>query len=217
MSEYIKNLKILRNRAASNSLGEGISESDSKLIKSALSKVISQDDFIEDVFVNFYESIINDDLEVDFKSILGAPDYEGASMYSRLCIGEAKSIKNLPTNIRIGTWVLNALKFVDYIVVHYIQVVKEEVPDNGLIENDNTSYGDERLRYKMLQRYEHSVSNAGSWLLDMYDLRTRLVHNTQIEKQTNRHVFKIENYSQISRSAAKLYPRILKTFQIVYK
>jgi len=219
MNEYIDNLKRLRDLTQKQELNTAeLSRADLRTLKSALSKTIEgQMEVHEDSFVQFYESVIQDDLEVNFSSILGDENYTNASTYAEVCLGVAKTISKLPKDVRVGTWILNSLKFIDFIVVHYIQEIKKEIPDNALIENDKVKYGDEKLRYKMLQRYEVNISHAGSWLLSMYEIRTRIVHNTQKEKATDKHIFRVENYHEISKKATKLYSKILVVFKVVYK
>lgn len=216
MSNYLENIRRIKSLADESKLGNHMTEKTFKIIAQVFQEKLANEEGIQHSFIVFYEDVISDDLVVDFSNILSEDDYNDASEFSSSCLQITSSIQRLPKDMTVGTWILYALKFIDYIVIHYIQEVKKEIPDNNLIPNDQVNYGEERLRYKMLARYGDEFKNVSNWLDRLYSFRTRIHHNTLVNKKSGRHSLRLENHNRISQDTLKIYPKILNAFKVAY-
>ena len=104
---------------------KGIIDSDDNLstkMKSIVSdlvdeKIIHISDSADN-FVIFYEDVIQRELSVPFNEILSEQEYNGSSEHAKVCLTLCNQFRNLPKDIKIGAWLSDALKFIDYLILH---------------------------------------------------------------------------------------------------
>ncbi|WP_179354728.1 hypothetical protein [Winogradskyella vidalii] len=170
-----------------------------------------------DFFVIFYEDVIQKELSIAFNEVLSEQDYNGASEHARVCLTLCSQFKNLPENIKVGAWLSDALKFIDYLILHYIQEIRKDAINPDDYAGEKSKYGEERRRYDKMKSYEKPISNAGSWMDDLYLIRNRIQHNTTVDKKSGKHTLKLLNYSQIRKSISEKYPTTLNLIEYIYK
>jgi hypothetical protein len=153
--------------------------------------------------------VISCSLEYNFQITLGIPYFKNASDDAKSCIHICNDFYKLSSWSIIG-WLPNALKFVDNIVLHYLQESLKEVP--------KTYYnaGVEKGRYIHLSEKAGVVSAAGYELKELYDLRNELEHRTIIYPD-GRQELVTPKRNKVRQIVLKLYPEVLKRILITYK
>ncbi|MFC5044682.1 hypothetical protein ACFSTE_22490 [Aquimarina hainanensis] len=179
-------------------------------------KIINVSDS-DDNFILFYEDVIQRELAVNFNEILSEQEYIGSSEHATVCLTLCPKFQNLPKNIKVGAWLSDALKFVDYLVLHYIQEIRNDTINPEDYTGDKNNYGEERRRYDKMKSYEQPISNAGSWLEQLYVIRSRVQHNTTVDKKSGKHTLKLLNYNQIQKTISVKYPKTLELIEFIYK
>jgi len=170
-----------------------------------------------DTFIIFYEDVIQKDLSIQFNQVLSEQDYTGTSEHARVCLTLCNEFRNLPKDVKVGAWLSDALKFIDYLILHYIQDIRNDTINPDDYTGDKSNYGEERRRYDKMKSYEKPISNAGSWLEDLYGIRNRVQHNTTVDRKSGKHALKLLNYNQIQKTISEKYPMTLNLIEYIYK
>lgn len=164
----------------------------------------------ENPFVYFYEDIILSSLNFDFQLAIGKPNYRNASDDALTCLNMCAEFRKL-SGWNVSGWLNNALKFIDNIVLHYIQNICCEIPEK------HQNSGIEKSRYIQLSlKKDKDISVAGSVLKDLYDLRNKLEHRTIIHSNGQQELIPPKR-NKVRRIVVKLYPDALKRVLRVYK
>ncbi|MDR1898099.1 MAG: hypothetical protein LBR10_15060, partial [Prevotellaceae bacterium] len=130
-------------------------------------------DITANPFVCFYEDVIANPMSFNFQPVLGEAIYKNASDDALSCLKICDNFNKLSSWSVIG-WLPNALKFVDNIVLHYIQDLCKEIPKSY------SNAGIEKARYIQLSEKTGDISVAGATLKNLYDVRNKLEHRTKI-------------------------------------
>lgn len=171
----------------------------------------------EHTFIDFIEDVIEDKLEIKFSEIMKKEDYENANEHAGACLAIASQFKLLPKTPLLGSWLAEALKFIDYIILDYIQSQRNDLINPDDYKGEKSNLGEERQRYDKLKSYEQPISNAGAWLDKLYLIRNRMQHNTIVDKTSGEHKLKLPLYNQMDRSIRKYYPKTMKLIIHVYE
>lgn len=164
----------------------------------------------ENPFVYFYEDVIANSLSYNFQTVLGTPYYKNASDDALSCLNICDDFYKISSWI-INGWLQNALKFIDNIVLHYIQEVLKEIPK----KYPNT--GIEKSRYKQLsEKDEDDIRISGSVLENLYDLRNDLEHRT-ITHADGKQELVPPKRNKVRQTVVKLYPDVLNRILRTYK
>jgi len=164
----------------------------------------------ENPFVYFYEDVILSSLEFNFQLAIGEILYKSASHDALACLALCTEFKKL-SNWDVSGWLVNALKFTDNIVLHYIQEVCKEIPgkykDSGI----------EKARYIQLSlKVDKEVSIAGAELINLYDLRNDLEHRTKTYSDGHQELI-CPKRNKIRNVVLKLYPDAMKRILNTYR
>ncbi len=167
----------------------------------------------ENPFVYFYEDVISNSFSFDFKTALGEPTYKNASSDALSCLNICDDFYKL-SSWSINGWLQNALKFIDNIVLHYIQDCCKEIPQKY------SGLGVEKSRYKHLsEKSEDDISIVGAVLENLYNLRNDLEHRTIIHPDGKQELIAPKR-NKVRQIVVKLYPdvlrRILKTYIVTF-
>jgi hypothetical protein len=163
----------------------------------------------EDPFNYFYEDVIANPLEYNFQAVLGNPYEKNASNDALNCLNICDDFYRL-SSWCVNGWLQNALKFIDNIVLHYIQEKLHEIPKKY------DGIGIEKSRYIQLSEYKGDISTAGYELRDLYDLRNDLEHRTIIHADGRQELLPPKR-NKIRQTVVKLYPDALKRILKTYK
>ena len=163
----------------------------------------------ENPFVYFYEDVIANSLAYNFQTALGTTYYKNASDDALSCLNICDDFYRL-SSWSVNGWLQNALKFIDNIVLHYIQENLKEIPKTY------PNAGVEKARYIHLSEKTGDISTAGYELKDLYDLRNDLEHRTIIHTDGRQELVPPKR-NKVRQTVVKLYPdvlsRILKTYK----
>lgn len=180
-----------------------------EIIADYLDKVKRKSEAKENPFVYFYEDVIANSLAYNFQTVLGTPYYKNASDDALSCINICDDFYRL-SSWSVNGWLQNALKFIDNIVLHYIQNKLKEIPKKY------DGFGIEKSRYVQLSEKTGDISTAGHELKDLYDLRNDLEHRTIIHADGRQELVPPKR-NKVRQIVVKLYPdvlnRILKTYK----
>lgn len=161
-------------------------------------------------FMYFYEDIISSSLSFNFKEAIGDLNFKNASEDALTCLNTCNEFHKLSSWI-IAAWLPNALKFADYLVLHYIQDCCKEVPKSY------PKAGIEKARYIQLSENENNIiSPAGAKLKELYDLRNKLEHRTETYPDGKQKLISPKR-NQVRSVVKKLYPSVLKHILETYK
>jgi hypothetical protein len=162
----------------------------------------------ENPFEYFYEDVIASSLSFNFKSVLGDAQFKNASEDALACLEICIDFSKLPI-YSISGWLQNALKFIDHLVLHYIQEVLKETP---IILG-----GEEKSRYIQIKRKKGEISDAGDKLIYLYELRSKqLEHRTRVFPDGRQEIISPPR-KLIRKEIAKSFPDVLKIFLRTYK
>jgi hypothetical protein len=162
----------------------------------------------QDVFIYFYEDVINSKLKVDFKTALTEPVYSLAQGDAQNCVNTKISITKLEEDSTLYTWLQNAIRFTDHLALHYLQVILTEAP----VKQGDA--GTERSRYIQINQKKNDAEKAGRILDNLYDCRNKIEHRT-VSDPSNPGFQKMltPNYKRAKRQILKRYPEALECFQ----
>jgi hypothetical protein len=153
-------------------------------------------------FEYFYEDIINETLDVDFKNRLGDYNYEHASDDARCCLGICDEFRKL-NQWQVSGWLINALKFADHLVLNYIQEISGENPKKY------PEFGEEKSRYKQLIEMNGPISLVGTYLKDLYQMRNQMEHRTITHEDGRQELIRPQR-NKARRLVSKFFPVVLK-------
>jgi hypothetical protein len=164
-------------------------------------------------FEYFYEDVISSSLQINFKSIIGEPTYKNAGKDALACLEIAMEIRKLSPH-SMPSWIQGALKFIDYIVLHYIQEYHGDIPKKY------NNAGIEKSRYCQLSDYSDSeIRVAGNELINLYEMRNSFEHRTITHKDGTQELIK-PRYGRLRKEGVKLYSnalsRVLKEYMLIY-
>jgi len=182
---------------------------DPEALEGYYSKQEQKDTGKDNPFVYFYEDIIEAKLLINFKEILGTPYYPNAESDAWCCLHICDEFKKLST-WSVSGWLQNALKFIDHMVLHYIQKELNELPKKY------SQKGEESSRYQQLSEKPTEIAKAGNKLLELYKLRNGLEHRTRTLPDGQQMILKPKR-AEIRKTVSKLYPEVLHVFISVYK
>lgn len=163
----------------------------------------------ENPFVYFYEDVIANSLSYNFQIVLGAAYYKNASEDALSCLNICDDFYRL-SSWSVSGWLQNALKFIDNIILHYLQETLKEIP----IKYDG--FGVEKSRYIQLSNKTGDMSTVGHELKELYDLRNDLEHRTIIHADGRQELVPPKR-PKVRRTIVKLYPDVLKRVLKTYK
>lgn len=162
----------------------------------------------ENPFVFFYEDVISNSLKYNYRSALGETVYKNAGEDANCCLEVCTDFSRI-NGYAVGGWLVNALKFADHIVLHYIQEVCKETPQKY------PQAGDEKSRYIQISYKEGEISTCGAVLKDLYEMRNRLEHRTVFKDGKQELVPPKRN--KIRRDIVRLYPLAMGKMLEEYK
>jgi hypothetical protein len=163
----------------------------------------------ENPFVFFYEDVISSAMDYNFQIVLGTSCYDRASDDAKNCLNICDEFYKL-SSWGVSGWLQNALKFIDNIVLHYIQGVLNEKPKSI------PHVGIEKARYIHLSEKKGAISTAGYELKELYDLRNELEHRTIIYPD-GRQELVTPKRNKVRQKVIKIYPNALKLILKSYK
>ena len=200
-------LQYIENYASSNN--NELTAYQIEIIDDFLEKESKKSTSSERPFVYFYEDIINENLTYNFQQELGEKNFQIASNDALCCLNICDDFYKLSV-WSVNAWLLSALKFIDTIILHYIQEKLKEVPKKY------DGIGIEKSRYVQLSKKTGDISIAGEKLKELYDLRNSLEHRTITYKDGRQELIQPQR-AKIRKTIAKQYPDILKRVQKTYK
>jgi hypothetical protein len=163
----------------------------------------------ENPFFYFYEDVIGNSLAYNFQMALGTNYYKNASDDALSCLNICDDFYRL-SNWSVNGWLQNALKFIDNLVLHYLQDIALEIPKKY------KGFGVEKSRYIQLSEKTGDISTAGYKLKDLYDLRNDLEHRTIIHPDGKQELVPPKR-NKVRQTVVKLYPDVLKRILTTYK
>lgn len=163
----------------------------------------------ENPFVYFYEDVIANSLAYNFQTTIGTNYYKNASDDALSCLNICDDFYRL-SSWSVNGWLQNALKFIDNIVLHYIQEKLKEIPKTY------PNAGVEKARYIQLSEKTGDISTAGYELKELYDLRNDLEHRT-ITHSDGRQELVPPKRNKVRQTVVKLYPDVLQRILKTYK
>jgi len=206
-----KEIEEIENRVASNEFS-GLSSFHQLMFSEYLEKEQRKSTAKENPFVYFYEDVISTSLAFNFQTVLGKSYYRNATEDALVCVEICNEFRKL-SQWKVSGWLQNGLRFVDHIVLHYIQECCKETP------NKYPNVGIEKSRYVHLSEKEGDISTAGTRLKELYDLRNGLEHRTKIQPDGKQELIPPRR-NWVRHQVVKLYPdvlrRILKTYKNQY-
>lgn len=203
-----REIENIENQVASN---ESIPNSgyQSLMLAEYLEKEKRKNGAKENPFVYFYEDVILSSLSFNFQPAVGELNYKIASDDALACLNLCTEFRKL-SNWTVSGWLGNALKFIDNIVLHYIQDVCSEIPEKY------KDSGIEKSRYIQLSlKEDKEISVAGAELKDLYDLRNDLEHRTIIHPNGQQELIPPKR-NKVRQVVVKLYPDVLKRILKTY-
>jgi len=160
-------------------------------------------------FKYFYEDIIALSLDYNFQIALGNSYFDNATHDAKSCLDISVEFRKVTPSI-IFSWLQNALKFIDHLVLHYIQECCKETPK--VFPNQR---GIESSRYLHLANKNGNISQAGYKLGELYEMRSQNEHRT---KEINgKQVLIRPKTNRVRYRVVELFPEILKIFLKTYK
>lgn len=178
-----------------------------EIIESKIADEKSSDDY----FVRFFEDILNQEINFDFKSVLSEDSYNSASEDAHACINIFSKFSEMRKNSSILPWIITALKYTDQLVLHYIQEILKEDP----IKHDD--HGIERSRYIQINKSKYTAHVAGQVLNNLYEQRNKLEHRTLKDPMNVRkQIILNPDYSKARKKIQNDYPKALVSFRKAY-
>ena len=189
--------------------GNGFSSFQKQMFSEYLEKEKRKTIAKENPFDYFYEDVIAVALAFDFQTSLGEPYYKNASDDASTCLEICNEFRKL-TSFSVVGWLPNALKFVDNLILHYIQECCKETP------KPHQTYGVERARYAHLAEKGGYISTVGFYLHELYEMRNGLEHRT-ITHSNGKQELLPPRRNKVRYRVEKLYPDILRRILKTYK
>lgn len=202
-----REIENIENLASSNeSVTSGFHQ---EILSDFLEKKMKKSGAKDNPFVFFYEDVIANTVAYNFQTALGATHYKNASDDALSCLNICDDFYRL-SSWSVNGWLQNALKFVDNIILHYIQDKLKEIPKKY------EGFGIEKSRYIQISEKTGDISTAGHELKDLYDLRNDLEHRTIIHPDGRQELVPPKR-NKVRQTVVKLYPDVLKRVLKTYK
>ncbi len=165
----------------------------------------------ENAFVYFYTNILEAAEIFDFSSVLG-DYYDEANGQAIICLNIFIDFASLEDDQRLRPWLQGAIKFVDFIVIHYLQEVLKEAP---VSQGD---VGKERSRYIQINRKGVKAQKAGRVMDNLYDERNKMEHVTKTDpNDPNKQILFPPKFSKVRKNIQKRFPEALESFNEAFK
>ncbi|WP_190808734.1 hypothetical protein [Flagellimonas sp. S3867] len=162
----------------------------------------------QDIFIYFYEDVINNDLEFEFEEVLTTQVYQLAQGDATNCLNTFSSFKKIEDNSSLYSWIQNAIRFTDHLALHYLQEILEETP----VKQGDA--GPERSRYIQINQKKNDAEKAGRIMDNLYECRNKLEHRTAKDSENSDYQRIIPpNYKRAKKQIVKRYPQALICFR----
>jgi len=166
---------------------------------------------LQDTFVYFYTDILGAADMFDFSSVLNI-HYAQAQGHANTCISLFIKFTYLEEDPKLQSWLQSAIRFVDCIVIHYLQEVLNEAPE------PQEDRGIERSRYKQITRQGVKAQRAGRIMDDLYGERNKMEHSSRVDpKDSNKRILIPPNFNRVKRKIKKRFPEALESFNEAFK
>lgn len=157
-------------------------------------------------FEYFYEDIIQELLNVDITSQFKKGEYKALKEDTIECLEICDEFYKLSSR-KVNTWLQSSLKVVDYMVLHYIQVIRKDKPKKY------DRLGVERSRYQHLQDYsEQEIKDIGVKLNALYEARNSNEHRTRINPDGTQVLIRPDRH-YTRKLVMDYFPVIMKSFK----
>jgi len=164
----------------------------------------------KDSFLYFYRNVIQAEDVFNYSGVLN--NYGQAQGHATICLTIFLDFLTLEGDHRVCTWLQSAIRFVDCIVIHYIQEVlrEESVSQDGV--------GAERSRYIQINRRNVKAQKAGRIMENLYKQRSKMEHVTKTDKNNpKKKILVPPNYNRIRNIILQTFPEALDVFNDAYK
>ena len=188
-----------------------ISRNHKLLLIGFIEKERSLDSANTDSFIYFYSNVIKNADIFNFSSVLNE-NYAQAQEHAKGCILIFNDFTLLEENPRLLTWLQSAIKFVDCIVIHYLQEVLNEEP---IAQGE---VGIERSRYRQITRKGVEAERAGRIMDNLYGDRNKMEHTTKTDPANpSRKILIPPKFKKVKRNIQKRFPEALESFNEAFK
>lgn len=166
----------------------------------------------DDYFIRFFEDVINNEIDFDFKSALSKDAYNSASEDAEACINIFPRLSEMKSNRSVHSWIVTALKYTDQLVLHYIQNILNINPIK------DPDHGVESSMYLQINKKEYSAYVAGSLLFNLYEQRNKLEHRyIKDPKNEENKILLNPDFGKARRKIKDSFPKALLSFRKAYK
>lgn len=160
-------------------------------------------------FEYFYEDIIQELLNIDITSEFKKEECKALKEDVIECLEICNEFHKMSSK-KVNTWLQSSLKVVDYLVLHYIQVIRKDKPKKY------DKLGVERSRYQHLQDYsEKEIKEVGIKLNVLYETRNSNEHRTRTNLDGTQ-VLVRPNRHKTRELVMDYFPVIMKEFKIIF-
>ena len=161
-----------------------------------------------DLFVAFFEDVVDQTIKFEFVKVLDSNSYEMASNEAKVCFALCPKFKDLSPTNSIFAWISGAIKYTDQIALHYLQEVCNIQPTK------QENYGLERSRYVQINNKNNMAQAAGLIMNNLYDQRNQLEHRTiKDPHKPERQRIIAPNYKKALTQIHNKYPKALTIFE----
>jgi len=165
----------------------------------------------KDYFVYFYGNVLGSLDVFDFSNVLDNY-YTEAQEHASVCVSLFIDFKHLESNKKLQNWLQSAIRFVDCIVIHYLQEVLGESPTR------QKDAGVEKSRYMQINRKEVKAEKAGRIMADLYGERSKMEHITKSDPNNpGNQILVPPNFNKVRRKILKRFPEALESFNNAFK
>jgi hypothetical protein len=140
---------------------------------------------------------------VDFRNIFLGDDYKNIKLDATECLDICDDFSKMSSRT-VNTWLSSSFKVVDYLVLHIIQVVRNDKPKSY------PNLGLERARYRQFTEYNNeNLSFIGTKLLALYEKRNGNEHRTK-RNEDGTQILVRPNRNKTREMVMDYYPLIMK-------
>ena len=165
----------------------------------------------EDYFIYFYTDVSDLQEIFDYSDVLG-DGYVLAQEHASTCVSMFSSFSVLGEDVKLISWLQSAIRFVDCIVIHYLQEILKEKPEN------QGDAGKERSRYIQITRKGIKAEKAGRIMDNLYDERNNMEHITKTDPgNPDKQIMHPPNYKRVKRNINRRFPEALKNFNEAFE
>ena len=204
---YLDSLKEIQQIAISS---EDFNFAQRAILIDLIIKEIKEEEASDDLFVRFFEDVTGEKIEFNFKNVLSEISYLSASDEAEACMKIFPIFRRMTANSSVLSWLVNALKYTDELVLHYIQEILKIEPVKYL------DHGKERSRYIQINKNDYRAHVAGSVLENLYAQRNKLEHRTEKDPITGKQVIYPPDFAKALKKIQSTFPKALQSFQKAY-